>query len=250
MYRKLICISLLLLTTQWGMAQVQSGTVTYKIETLFEVYKDYFSQANTSGELSPFDKRFFEEIDKALPYLTYHLNFNRKEAIFKSTSYLSNDNGINIRNASQFSASDGVFYTSIQQDLKLHQFNYLGRDWLVERNKNKLKWHITDDTKMIQGYLCKKATATFQALSLPEGKITAWFAPEIPFSFGPTYYTGLPGLVLEVEQFFFRIYATDINFSKHEKKVKAPTKGKRLSVDAFTKERHAIADRLKAAQRR
>ena len=249
MYRKLICIGLLLFITQWGIAQVQSGSVKYKIETLYNVYEAYHKKTAKNGKLSSFDKRFFSTIDKALPYLTYHLKFNRSESIFKSNSYLPNDNGVDIESAVHFSASEGVFYTNIRQNLKLRQFNYLGRDWLVEHPQNELKWHITDDTKMINGYLCKKATATFQALSIPKQEITAWFAPELPFPYGPTYYTGLPGLVLEVEQFFFRIYAAEINFSEREKNIKAPTKGKRLSVEAFTKERHAIANRLKAASR-
>ena len=69
---------------------------------------------------------------------------------------------------------------------------------------NKFNWQITGETKQIGQYTCRKATGTYTKETTCCGIITipvvAWFAPSLPFPFGPMGYDGLPGLVLEVTQ--------------------------------------------------
>jgi GLPGLI family protein len=55
-----------------------------------------------------------------------------------------------------------------------------------------IKWRILDSQKDILGYNCTKAVAEFRG-----SKIFAWFADDIPISFGPWKFKGLPGLILE-----------------------------------------------------
>lgn len=58
-----------------------------------------------------------------------------------------------------------------------------------------LEWRFSDeDTDSIMGYDCRKATVEFAGRSY-----TAWFTPEIPLSFGPYKFGGLPGLILKLE---------------------------------------------------
>ena len=54
-------------------------------------------------------------------------------------------------------------------------------------------WEITDETKTILGFICKKATAKFRG-----SNISAYFTEEIPIPFGPWKFDGLPGLILKV----------------------------------------------------
>lgn len=54
-------------------------------------------------------------------------------------------------------------------------------------------WEIHEDTLMILGYCCQKATCTFRGR-----KYTAWFSMDIPISNGPWKFGGLPGLILKV----------------------------------------------------
>ena len=54
------------------------------------------------------------------------------------------------------------------------------------------KWELSDSTKIVCGYTCHKAVADFRGR-----KWIAWYAPELPFSYGPWKLCGLPGLILE-----------------------------------------------------
>lgn len=60
---------------------------------------------------------------------------------------------------------------------------------------DELQWTIIEDSiSTILGYDCIMATADYHGR-----KWTAWFAPEIPVSFGPWKLHGLPGLILQAK---------------------------------------------------
>lgn len=63
------------------------------------------------------------------------------------------------------------------------------KDSLINRN-----WKITDGTRKIAGYTCRKAI--WQAND--STKIYAWFSYDLTPTVGPESYTGLPGLILGV----------------------------------------------------
>ena len=64
--------------------------------------------------------------------------------------------------------------------------------------------------------------------------ITAWFCPEISLQFGPLGFSGLPGLILELEVYNERYTAVKIELSpKKEVKVEKLKKGKEVTQDEF-----------------
>ncbi len=56
------------------------------------------------------------------------------------------------------------------------------------------EWNLAADTSTINGLLCQKATTT-----MGNRVWTAWFTTEIPISDGPYKFSGLPGLVISVQ---------------------------------------------------
>ncbi len=58
----------------------------------------------------------------------------------------------------------------------------------------KQDWQIKNETMTIVGYGCQKATCVFRGRNY-----TAWFTVDIPISQGPWKFSGLPGLILKVE---------------------------------------------------
>ncbi|WP_407478600.1 GLPGLI family protein [Elizabethkingia meningoseptica] len=68
--------------------------------------------------------------------------------------------------------------------------------YFVNDNIPYVKWTIEENSKKkILGYECKKATAVFRG-----AKITAYFAPGIPYSVGPFKFFGLPGVILDIRE--------------------------------------------------
>ncbi len=55
-------------------------------------------------------------------------------------------------------------------------------------------WEIKDSTSIILGYNSVMATCSFKGRDY-----VAWFTPQIPVSSGPWKFSGLPGLILKVE---------------------------------------------------
>lgn len=59
--------------------------------------------------------------------------------------------------------------------------------------KNTLQWAITTQTDTVAGYPCVKATTKFGGRDYE-----AWFTPAIPISDGPFVFSGLPGLIVKL----------------------------------------------------
>lgn len=58
----------------------------------------------------------------------------------------------------------------------------------------KFPWKITSEKEKIGDYNTQKATAEYGGRTW-----TAWFSPDIPFQDGPYKFSGLPGLIVKVE---------------------------------------------------
>jgi GLPGLI family protein len=78
----------------------------------------------------------------------------------------------------------------------------------VERPLQVYDWIINNETTVVAGMMCKKATATLPSQSA----IEAWFTDEIPLANGPAIYHGLPGLILKIEAEHITISATKVSF--------------------------------------
>ena len=88
------------------------------------------------------------------------------------------------------------FDQTVYQNLPQGKMTLLGvitPDYYVyAEDLNAISWTWTEDTDTVCGYPCRKATGTYGGRTW-----TAWYATDIPVSFGPWKLTGLPGLILE-----------------------------------------------------
>ena len=116
----------------------------------------------------------------------------------------------------------GNIYT--QKDSIYSENKLFGKNKLVQKQMI-TDWKITNENKKIDNYLCYKATTFYKVIN-PKGEfnhpVTAWFCPNLPYSFGPLGYGGLPGLILElqVRKSWFGVDKIDfdskVTFSKEE----------------------------------
>lgn len=83
-----------------------------------------------------------------------------------------------------------------------------------------MEWEITGETKELMGYTVQKAiTKAYDRTDdddYTKGDAIAWFTTELPFSFGPERYYGLPGLIIQLEytNTSYKAYLKDISFEE------------------------------------
>ena len=131
--------------------------------------------------------------------IDFSLIFNDSISIFYLEKKLFSDN-----RAASFVIRNSSYYGRIKQqsnDYITEELQESFGKFLVSRPYQ--KWELHDETKMIGDYVCFKAT-TFYTVTNPKGKVfkhsfTAWYAPQLPYKFGPAGYGNLPGLIIELQ---------------------------------------------------
>lgn len=193
--KKIISIILLLITTNISFSQ-SNGTAIYKLQIAFD--QDALDVDKKYGYL----QKAIDVCDK----LEYKLIFNGNEANF----YQEKNEGLDktaVNMANILSETPKLCYQNTEKKMLLNEINADGN--LVKANEFvisdslKTNWTITNESKLIDTYLCYKAT-TIKKVQKGEKEfhenVTAWFCPALPFSFGPTKYGGLPGLIIELQE--------------------------------------------------
>jgi GLPGLI family protein len=100
-------------------------------------------------------------------------------------------------------------------------------------------WELVEGEKKILGYTCKKAIQVDSS----KNKRIVWYTEEIPYSYGPKNYFGLPGLILKMERLNDVFEATKIEINpknidiiKPTAKTKTTLKAKLKAFGKFMKE--------------
>lgn len=86
---------------------------------------------------------------------------------------------------------------TVNKDLSTGTVNLssrIGRDQYSYDEDRKMEWKILPETAQIGEYKAQKAETAFGGRNW-----TAWFTTEIPFQDGPYKFSGLPGLIVKVE---------------------------------------------------
>jgi GLPGLI family protein len=90
--------------------------------------------------------------------------------------------------------SSKIFYKNMSTNTMTVTDNVVFDDYLYTDSLKDLTWNISIDTSTISGYLCTQAHTYFRGR-----KFSAWFANNIPLSAGPHIFSGLPGLIVQLE---------------------------------------------------
>lgn len=86
------------------------------------------------------------------------------------------------------------FITKTIPDQKVYYYEKASGKQIYYQEDRPVKWEITNMMEKQNGYSAQKAVAEFG------GRVwTAWFTKEIPLSDGPYKFSGLPGLIVKLE---------------------------------------------------
>src|SRR5690606_38385085 len=133
---------------------------------------------------SPQLKQMLRMTADAAKNIRLELDFNRERSIFQHQKGLSISDIDILDNHVKSLTSKGVYYTDLTEGTKLLRTSYGGKEYNVKSKIKKLDWKLTNEKKQIGKFLCYKAVLDKSNTGLNEDTI-AWYAPEIPFSFGP-----------------------------------------------------------------
>lgn len=104
-------------------------------------------------------------------------------------------------------------FTFLKLNVILHE-NVWNKPYnLTESELGSFNWKMHTDTMRIAGYLCHVA--------VDEG-LVAWYTNEIPLSFGPTIYSGLPGLILMIEDHRYKRLIKAASITKYAPAIVLP----------------------------
>lgn len=169
-------------------------------------------------------------------------------------------------------------YTDIASQMQYEARTIFENEYLIIDTLKPNSWKLSDETKTIANYVCKKATTkvapvqfsmrfggggdrggdrrgrnnedtTNQADRKPkELEVVVWYTESIPLAIGPDTYSGLPGAILEVDTDNGSniISAVKYNPKYTTKELKQPTKGKKVNRSQFQVE---MQDIMKGMQR-
>lgn len=217
-------------------SQSQSGKVIYEYQINDAEYLKEQS-IDENQKLAKTVQTINNSLRNAQSKIKFELEFNNNASRYSMQPVLELEGDRTTAYAIIFLNGNRVYYSSIRDNLKLTQVDMFGDNFIIKEKGNSFKWKTTTITKKIGNYTCYKATAvisTTNSKGVFNKEVTAWFAPQIPFNFGPKGYGGLPGLILELEEGTLKYYATNVVIkSKENLKIVAPTNGKIVSVDEF-----------------
>ncbi|MBT0607252.1 GLPGLI family protein [Aequorivita echinoideorum] len=201
----------------------QTGKITYSSNLNFNGYEPI---EKTSFLYFNNGKSYYQnEIDK-INRTGKDENINKDDENKKTTN-------IKIRLGSD--SIGNVYFSNLQSNkLVCREALYDDRNlnYYIYEDIVKIEWELHAEFKEISTYKCQKATAKFRGRNY-----VAWFTTEIPLSFGPYKFRGLPGLILEIYdqtgEVYFSAERIEIPYTQANQKVQNPKVGTVISYQEF-----------------
>ncbi len=154
-------------------AQITMGKITYERRTnLFKKFKD----SDTKDWLGEANKN---KID------VFELFFNDTASAFKPQES-------DLRDRMDWATAKNIVYQNFNSRRKFTIKSLWGEALPIKDTLLIRKWKMTDASRKIAGYNCRKAVCKINDTT----RIYAWFAQELEASTGPESFNGLPGVIL------------------------------------------------------
>lgn len=254
---KVVLISSFLLMGFLAKAQEFQGKAEYFSKRIAKKKTEKI-ELNKNEPLDPELQKAFEEAMKKASEKQYLLLFNKTECLYEEQQKLDKPEASNGMSVSISFSSAGKKYLNVKDKNSIVEDNIFGKEFLIVEPLIKPEWRLIGETKKIGDYDCFKAELVIPVsekqkkeyeeflkneekkpalfkMEKPEDKVvTAWYTPEIPVSFGPDNYWGLPGLILEVNDGDNMLLCSKVVLNTKEKtKIKAPNTGEKVNQKKF-----------------
>ena len=225
-------------------AQKINGSATYKTAGTVPI--------NLEGSnISPERKKLMEERMAKAMQKEFTLHFNRNESLYEEEVALEKDGQGGMRFLSMMTGGGGSYYRNLKEAAIKQEQNLFGKTFLIVDSLEALDWKLGKETKSIGNYICNKATAqrvfVVAKTEMIDGEVSdtivndtveivAWYSMQIPVSHGPSRYSGLPGLILELNDGQSTILCTKVSINTSESaEIESPKDGEKVTRKEYEK---------------
>jgi GLPGLI family protein len=242
--KKLISTLVVAVLAVNGFSQVKTGTITYeRTQNMHRIIQN-------------------EQMKSMVPEFRnskHLLIFNDSESVYKLVPEMENEESGGGMVFRMGGSDGGVIYKNMASGKSIEERELGAKTFLITDSIKGQKWKISAETKQILGYNCRKATTTIETRrsgarvftsSSTSGttdttakpttvlqEVVAWFAYDISCPIGPDNYSGLPGVILQldVDKGLITLNAVELKTTANTKELKEPKKGKKVTREEFTK---------------
>ncbi|MES2774641.1 MAG: GLPGLI family protein [Bacteroidota bacterium] len=154
----------------------------------------------------------------------FDLVFNEKESVYKAGREVDDK----YKNMWGESNSDDIIYNNYDSTKTIAQNQIFEKTYLLQDSLLQIEWKITNDTRKIAGFECRKAVGRL----MDTVYVVAFYTEEIVVPAGPGIYSGLPGLILgmALPRLNTTWFATKLELkTPGPKDLAIPTKGKKTN---------------------
>jgi GLPGLI family protein len=123
---------------------------------------------------------------------------------------------------------DNVIYSDIDNGTMVAQKAVFETNYLIMDSLRKAEWRITNDTRTIAGFNCRKATT----IIMDSIFVVAFYTDQIITPGGPESFSGLPGMILglAIPRIYTTWYATKLWLVPVKpEELEMPKKGKKIN---------------------
>ncbi len=204
----------------------------------------------------------------------FELLFNEQASMFKTIPdedapdpFANSGGGGGERGGMRFNfrMPETTMYTDISNQMQYEARSLFEKDFLIVDSLKPINWKLSEETKTIAKFVCKKATTmiTPQQMNMrfgggrnrnttdtaapakpKEEELVVWYTESIPVSIGPDTYAGLPGAILEVNSGNGGNVITALEYTAKyaAKELKQPTKGDKMNRAQFVESMKKIME--------
>lgn len=125
-------------------------------------------------------------------------------------------------------SQSNTIYSDFSTGSMVMEKDAMGEQFLVKDSLRKVKWRLTDETRDILGYTCRRANG----LISDSIYVVAFYTDKIRVSGGPELFSGLPGMILQLAIPHENVswMATKVTETAPAKPLTPPQKGKTVNT--------------------
>jgi GLPGLI family protein len=202
------------------------GVIEFEKKTnMYAVIKKSINKDNSSYMQSAFDA--YKKNQPQFKVAKSTLAFSKDKTMFTPIKEESN-NSRGFFGDDPTSSQNNTIFTDLSNSSFIAQKNVYEETYLVKDSTRKINWKVTEETREIAGYECRRANA----IVLDSVYVVAFYTHNIPVYRGPEKFRGLPGMILGVALPHENVswFATSIKDRPvTEAELKAPVKGKQMN---------------------